>query len=29
VPLEQGPEMLARWSASPAAFTKILIDMRL
>ena len=28
VPIEQGPSMLAQWSADPAAFTKILIQMR-
>jgi threonine dehydrogenase-like Zn-dependent dehydrogenase len=28
VPLERGPSMLAEWSANPAAFTKIMIQMR-
>lgn len=28
VPLAEGPSMLAQWSAAPASFTKILIQMR-
>ena len=27
VPLDEAPSMLAQWSASPAAFTKIMIQM--
>jgi threonine dehydrogenase-like Zn-dependent dehydrogenase len=27
VPLDQAPAMLSRWSANPAAFTKIMVQM--